>query len=309
MKKLKISDISLTNPVVLAPMLEITNLPFRLICRKAGASLGFTEMVYASAIIHRNKRTLNMIKSSKEDSPLGIQITANNTIEIKKALDCMKSKFVDLNCGCPSDRIIGNKAGAYLLNSPEKIAEMIKTMKKFATVITVKVRLGFKKNNAIKLAKTIEKAGADAITVHARLASQGYDFPADWNWLKKIKESIGIPVIGNGDILTGEDAAKILDITDGAMIARAAIGDPLVFERIIHYLKTGKEKEFNFKKNILAFKDYLKLSEKHKFTNLAQIKYLGSKFIRNIPKASTYRDKLMHLSSIDEINNFIRTIN
>ncbi|MDP1695781.1 MAG: tRNA-dihydrouridine synthase family protein [archaeon] len=312
MKQLKIGNILLKNPLILAPMLDITNLPYRLICRKAGASLAFTEMIYTSAISHENKKTLNMMKTSKKDSPLGIQITANNPDEIKQILPNLNSDnfdLIDINCGCPSDRIIGNQAGAYLLNNPEKITKMIKILKTSNLPITVKIRLGFKKNNVIKIAKIIEKAGAEAITVHARLATQGYDIPADYTQLKKTKSAIGIPLIGNGDIFSEEKAQEILDICDGAMIARGAIGDPLIFNRILYYLKTGKKKEFNFKKNIKSFQDYLNLSEKYNIANLSQIKYIGSKLIRNIPKASNFRDKLMHLSSIDEIKNFVKTIN
>lgn len=309
MKTLKISNIKLKNPLVLAPMLDITNLPYRLICRKAGASLAFTEMIYSSAITHENKKTLDMMRTAKEDKPLGIQITANSIPEFKSVIPFLKSyNLVDLNCGCPSDKIAGNKAGAFLLNKPEKIAESIKILKQAGIPVTAKIRLGFKKNNVLKVAKAIEKAGADAITLHARLASQGYDIPADWKWIKKVKDAIGVPLIGNGDVLTEESASEMLDIADGAMIARAAIGDPLIFNRIIHYLKTGKKKEFSFKDNIKAFQDYLSLSEKHKPLNLTQIKHLSSKFIRSIPGASTYREKLMHLTSIKEIKTFTNNL-
>ncbi|MEK7106130.1 MAG: tRNA-dihydrouridine synthase family protein [Patescibacteria group bacterium] len=305
MKQLKIANIKLKNPLVLAPMLDITNLPYRLICRKSGASLAFTEMIYTSAITHENKKTLDMMKTTLEDSPLGIQITSNNTKEFKSIIPFLKPyDLIDLNCGCPSDKIAGNKAGSYLLNNPEKIAESIKILKSAGIPVTVKIRLGFKKNNVLKVAKAIEKAGADAITLHARLASQGYDIPADWKWIKKVKDAIGVPLIGNGDVLSEESAAEMLDIADGAMLGRAAIGDPLIFDRILHYLKTGKKKDFDFKKNIPSFQEYLKISEKYNLTNLSDIKRTGSKFIRNIQGASSFRDRLMHLSSTKDIKTF-----
>lgn len=310
MKKLEIGALKLKNPLILAPMLDITNLPFRLLCRKAGCSLAFTEMIYSSAITHKNKKTLEMMKTTKKDSPLGIQIAANTLKEFESTLPYLKPyDIIDINCGCPSNKIMGNQAGAYLLKNPKKIAKIVKALKKSKKPVTAKIRLGFKKNNVIKTAKLIEKAGANAITIHPRLASQDYNIRADWKWIKKVKNTVGIPVIGNGDILTEEDAAKMLDIADGAMIARAAIGDPFIFERVQYYLKTGKKKEFDFKKNIGAFQKYIDLSEKYKLTHLAKIKYLGAKFIRNIPKATDYRKKIMQLNSITKIKSLIKQIN
>lgn len=207
MKQIRVGKIKLKNPLVLAPMLEITNLPYRLICREQGAALAFTEMIYIDALLHKNKKTQEMLKTCKKDSPLGIQVTGNNPEEFKKAIPILKKfQIVDLNCGCPSTRILGNKAGSYLLEEPEKISEIIKILKSAGLTVTAKIRLGFSKNNALKIAKTIEKAGADALTVHARLATQSYEIPADWSEIKKIKNSIKIPVIGNGDVLSPEKA-------------------------------------------------------------------------------------------------------
>ena len=309
MKNLKIGKITFKNRLFLAPMLDITNLPYREICRKAGCAMAYTEMINVPAIFHENKKTKDMMKSSKEDSPLGIQITGNNVQEFKKVIPFLKKyDLVDINCGCPSERIYENESGSYLLNEPEKIAEIIKLLKKAGLTVTAKIRLGFKKNNVIQVAKLIEKAGADAITIHARLASQGYDIPADWEWIKKVKKAVSIPVIGNGDVLDEEKAVEMLKICDGVMIARGAIGDPLIFERILYYLKTGKKKPFDFKKNIKCFQDYLKLCEKHKVVNTPIIKHLGCKFIKNIPGASVMRFNLMKCEDFPAIENFFKTI-
>lgn len=316
MKTFSIGNIKLKNPLVLAPMLDITNLPYRLLCRKAGASLCYTEMIYTSALLHDNKKTKEMLTTNKQDSPLGLQLTGNTIDEFKQLQNFLKSKrskksfsLIDINCGCPSDKIIGNKAGAYLLKSPEKIYKIIKTLKSQDLTVTAKIRLGFNKNNALLVAKIIEKAGADALTLHPRLAIQGYDVPADYSQLKLIKKSLGIPLIGNGDIISEEKASEVLDICDAAMIARGAIGDPLIFNRINHYLKTGKKKEFSFKSNIKCFQDYLKLSKKYNIVNIQNIRHIGSKFIRNIQGASQLRDKLMHLNSLDEIQDFTKVLN
>ncbi len=314
-KSLRIANIKLKNPLILAPMLDITNLPYRLICRKAGASLAYTEMINVPAILHENEKTKSMMRTCREDSPLGIQITGNNTKEFEKVLPYLKKSdfdLIDLNCGCPSERITENESGSCLLMQPEKIAKLIKILKKADLPVTAKIRLGFKKNNALETARTIQKAGADAITVHARLASEGYDVPADITQIKKIKKELSIPLIGNGDILNEKKAEDMLKSTgcDAIMIARGAIGDPLIFERTLHYLKTKKQKPFSFKDNIKCFQDYLKLSEKHKLAeiNLANIKHLGAKFIKNIEGAKKMRIELMAMKSFDEIKAFFRKI-
>ena len=315
LETLNIGNIKLASPLLLAPMVDVTNLPYRLICRKAGASLCYTEMIYTSAILHDNRHTLGMLKTVSRDHPLGLQITGNNLEEFKQLLPFLNSKqsrksynLIDLNCGCPSDKILGNQAGAFLLNDPKKIANIIKLLKSHDLTVTAKIRLGYKTNNVLKIAKIIEKSGADALTLHPRLATQGYDSPADYSKLKLIKRSIGIPLIGNGDVLSEEKAQEILSICDGAMIARGAIGDPLIFSRINHYLKTGKKKPFNFKQNIKSFQDYLSLSKKHDLINIASIRHVGSKFIRNIEGAAKLRDQLMHLNDLDQIQDFIKNL-
>jgi len=308
MKNFKIGNINLKSPLILSPMVDVTNLPYRLICRKAGASLAYTEMINITAILHPNKKTQQMMQTSQEDHPLGIQLTSPDINYFKKLIPILNKKdyqLVDINCGCPSNRITDNKSGAFLLKSPKKIASYIKLLKDSGFIATAKIRLGFKNNNVLKIAKEIEKAGADAIAVHARLSWHSYKIPADWIWIKKVKANLGIPIIGNGDIMSGQDVKKMLEIADGAMIARGAIGDPAIFSRIQTYLKTGKEPEFSFKENLSYFKEYLKLAKANQLLDIKKSKFLGSNFIRNIPKAAELRNKFMQLKSFNEIESFI----
>ena len=309
MKQLKIGNIKFKNRLFLAPMVEITDLAFRLVCRKQGAAMAYTEMLYVDSILHENKKTMDFMKTIKEDKPLGIQITGNSINEFEKIIPFLKPyNLVDINCGCPSMKITGSKAGSYLLNNPEKIKKIIEILKKSEKPVTAKIRLGFKKNNVLKVAKTIEKAGADALTLHPRLATQGSSIPADWSWIKKIKSNVGIPVIGNGDVFTGQDAAKMLDIADGVMIARAAWADPSIFSRILKYLKTGKEKEVDPKKRIEILKNYLSLSEKYNLIEMPRIKYVGCKFLRNFNGSAKKRNEFMHLKDLKEMKKFIKNI-
>ena len=314
MKTLKIGDIKLKNRLFLSPMVDVTDLAYRIICRKAGAAIAYTEMLYVDAILHENERTKLLMKTSKEDHPVGLQITGKNEKEFERLSSYIKDfDLIDINCGCPSIKLINSQAGSYLLNSPEKISKMVRILKSEkvnpeAKPITAKIRLGFKENNVLKVAKMIENAGADAITLHARLAIHGRKIPADWKWIEKVKQNLEIPVIGNGDIFNGEDAEKMLEIADGAMIARGAIGDPMIFSRVLRYLNTGKESEFDFKKNLGLLKEYLSLAERYGIADINRIKYLGSNFIRNIQGAAKLRSELMSLKNLEEIKKFIKKV-
>lgn len=344
MKHFQICNLTFKNRLFLAPMVEVTDLPYREICRNAGAAMAYTEMIYIDAILHENKKTKNLMKVGKGETPVGLQITGNNETEFEKFVLSKKWKpfdLIDLNCGCPSVRITGNEAGSYLLKNPKKIANMVGILKKTGKPITVKIRLGFKKNNVLKVARLIEKAGADALTVHARLATQGGETKADWSWIEKVRQTIKIPLIGNGDVVDGKSAQELLQICDVVMIARAAIGDPFVFERILKYLarppaltkldaQTGSARlvgrarsarhekvssddnsaSIDIAKNFQAFRDYLKLQKKYydAEVDLGRVKYLGGKFLRGFDGAAKRREELMRLKTIGEVEKFVSLI-
>ena len=305
--KLSIGDVRLKNRLLLAPLVDVSDLPFRIVCRKAGAAMAYVEMLNISAILHANKNAERLLETSRGDSPSGVQITGKTVDEFERVVPHVeKFDVVDINCGCPSIRITDNGSGSFLLKNPGKIGEMVRALKDAGVTTTAKIRLGFKENNVIKVAKIIEKAGADAITVHARLAFHGRDVPADWKWIAKVKKSVGIPVIGNGDVFTGPQAEGMLDLADGAMVARAAIGDPFVFERMLHYLKTGKEREFDPRKNMRAFREYLELEKRRPGHGIGGVKSVGAHFVRGFPGAARARAELMKMKSIDEILKFAK---
>jgi nifR3 family TIM-barrel protein len=311
LKPLKIGKLTIKNPILLAPMVDITDLPYRIICKTSGASMCYTEMLYIDAIIHKNPKTQKLMRFSSKEKPIGIQITGNNLEHFRAAIPYLKKySLVDLNCGCPSERITGSESGSYLLNNPKLISDIIKILKAHKLTVTAKIRLGYNKNNVLEIAKTIEEAGADALTVHPRLATQGYNVKADWSQIKLIKQQVKIPVIANGDILKEEDAKKIIEQTgcDGIMIARGAIGDPLIFKRINHYLKTGKKLPFSIKDNLKLLQLYLKLCKKHKFNDLSRIKRLSCKFIKSFEGASNIRNQIMSLQFLNEIEKLIKKI-
>lgn len=301
--------LKLKNKILLAPMVDVTDLPYRLVCKKAGADIVYTEMLYVDAIIHENKKTMQLMKTTSKEKPIGIQITGSNLEHFKKAIKYLKKyDFVDINCGCPSERIVGNEAGSYLLNNPEKIAEIIKLLKSHKLIVTVKIRLGFHTNNVLEIAKAIESAGADALTIHARLATNSNKIPADWREIEKVRKILKIPVIGNGDVTNGRKAEEMLKIADACMIARASIGDPDIFHRIKHYLKTGREIPFDFERNIKYLSLYLKYCKKYKFNDLHRIRHISQKFFRNISGAVKMRGEIMQSKSIEEIEKVIKHI-
>lgn len=305
MNSLKINDIILKNRLFLAPMVDVTDCAFRLLCREQGASMAYTEMIYVNAILHENNPTKDLLKiGGKKDRPLGLQVTGNDLNEFtkfSKLLLLQDYDLVDINCGCPSSRIVGSEAGSYLLKTPDKIAEMIKVLKDTGLTVTAKIRLGFKNNNVLEVSKKIEKAGADLLTVHARTSEQRNSEPADWKWIKRVKTEVGIPIVGNGGIVNGKAASEMLDIADGAMIASAAIGNPFVFREILRFIRTGKEKEISKEDRVNSFKEYLELVQKFNVVDMSRIKYLGGNFLKGFDGASQLRNQLMKIKNPKEI--------
>lgn len=309
---LKIGNIRLKNRLFLAPMVDVTDCAYRLICRKQGASMAYTEMIYVDAILHENERTKKLMKiGGKGDRPVGLQVTGNNVSEFTK-LSKLKLlndyNLIDINCGCPSSRIVGNEAGSYLLNNPKKIGDMIKVLKNEGNIVTAKIRLGFKTNNVLKISKVIEKYGADLLTIHARTANQKSSDKPDWTWISKVRKEIGIPIVGNGGVVDGSSAKEMLEIADGAMVASAAIGNPFIFREIIRYLKTGKEKEITKKDRVSSFEKYVSLSKKYGVFEMSRLKYLGSNFLKGFEGASNARVELMKLKSFDDAFRFLEIL-
>ena len=306
MEKLKIGNITLKNRLFLSPMVDVTDVAYRLICRDSGCGIAYTEMLHVESILHGGATIQKKMITSQKEHPVGIQITAKKAADIKPVINKLeKFDLIDINCGCPSHLTIDHGSGSYLLKKPEKIGEMIRLLKdKTDKPITAKIRLGFRKNNVLKTAKIIEKSGADLLTVHARLASEGRSIPADWNELKKLRKHLGIPLIGNGDVFTPKKSEEMLDICDGVMIARGALGNPNIFSDCIYYLKTGKSREFNLKKNIKYFIEYLRLIKKYDIIEVGRIKYIGSNFIKDFPGAAKSRGEFMKLKSYEEIMKF-----
>lgn len=244
---MKIDNIILENPVFLAPMAGITDLPFRLICKEMGCGMVYTEMISSRGLYYRDKKTEKLLKIHPDEKPVALQIFGSVPDVMAKAaymLNDRENAVLDINMGCPTPKIVKNKDGCALMRDIDLAGKIVKAVvKESIKPVTVKIRKGWDENNvnAVEFAKVMEQGGAKAITVHGRTREQFYSGKADWDIIKKVKEAVTVPVIGNGDIFTVEDGMKLLNEIkcDGIMVGRGSLGNPWLFKRLIHYIKTG----------------------------------------------------------------------
>ena len=318
----QIGNIKIKNKVSLAPMAGISNPAYIKICEEMGLGYAITELISAEAIVRGNIKTLNMLKGyDKIDIPVAIQLFGSNEKSMAKAAEIVSKKcnfkIIDINMGCPVPKVaLSAEAGSALLKNPEKVFAIVKSVVDSVNVpVTVKIRSGWDQEhiNAIEIAKICEKAGAQAITVHGRTRSQGYSGKADLEIIKKVKENVTIPVIGNGDIKTKEDAKYMLEYTkcDAIMIGRGALGNPWLIKNVVSYLKENNEEIIPTKsEKINVIRKHFKylLDIKSEKTALLEMRTHAAYYLKGIPGSAQIKEKIFKTKTKEDFLKIIEEI-
>ena len=303
-------DTFLIRRIHLAPMAGVTDLAFRLICKEY-ADVGLTtEMVSAKGLYYKDKKTASLMELDEREKPISIQIFGSEPDIIGQVIpevEKFSPSAIDINMGCPMPKIVNNGDGSALMKNPELAGKVVRAAKDAATVpVTVKIRKGWDSTTAPEFAKVLEASGADMITIHGRTREQFYQGTADWDVIREVKKSVKIPVIGNGDIFSGEDAKRMLEETgcDGVMIGRGAQGNPFIFKQIEEYLSTGKITYFptNQEKLEAAIRHVNLVCElKGEHRGVLEARKHIAWYIKGIPHSNELKTKVFTISGKDEM--------
>ena len=311
LKKLKIGDIELENNIILAPMAGVTDLPFRKICKEFEPGLVCTEMVSSKAIFYDDSKTKLLMDTNGEKRPISMQIFGSDEETMGYAAKYVSelADIVDINMGCPAPKVVKNGDGSKLLLDIDKAEEVIKSVVKNSNKpVTLKLRKGWDLNNivAVEFAQMAEQAGVSSITIHGRTRTEMYSGKADLDIIKKVKESVKIPVIGNGDIIDEESAVKMFEYTgvDGIMIGRGTFGNPWIFKRIKHFLETGEKlPEISKEEKLRVIKKHieLELEEKQEITAIREMRKHIAWYTKNMPNSSEFRNEINKIEDKDAL--------
>ncbi len=311
LKKLKIGNVELENNLILAPMAGVTDLSFRKICKEFGPGLVCTEMVSSKAIFYDDSKTKLLMNTEGEKRPISMQIFGSDEETMGYAAKYVSklADIVDINMGCPAPKVVKNGDGSKLLLDIEKAEKVIKSVvKNSSKPVTLKLRKGWDLNNivAVEFAQMAENAGVSAITIHGRTRTEMYSGKADLDIIKKVKESVKIPVIGNGDIVDEEAALKMFEYTgvDGIMIGRGTFGNPWIFERIKYFLETGEKlQEISKEEKLRVIKKHIKLElqEKEEITAIREMRKHIAWYTKNMPNSSEFRNEINKIEDKDAL--------
>lgn len=314
---MKIGNVELQNNVFLAPMAGVTDLPFRLLCKEMGCGLVYSEMVSAKGILYENRNTTELLQVAAEERPAAVQLFGSDPEilgAMAKKIEPYPIDIIDVNMGCPAPKIVKNGEGSCLMKTPELVGRIVKSLvESQSKPVTIKFRKGFDDAhiNAVEIAKIAEANGAAAVAVHGRTREQYYSGKADWDIIKAVKAAVDIPVIGNGDIFTPQDAAHLLEHTgcDAIMVGRGAQGNPWIFKRILHYLDTGEllpeptaeervEKALRHARMLIAYKgEYIGVREMRKHI---------AWYMKGLPGAAELRGRLNTAEDLAQMEGLLR---
>lgn len=300
---------------MLAPMAGVTDLPYRLLCESFGAGLVCTEMVSAKAILYQNKNNKVIMQTEEREHPIALQLFGSDPFIIAAMANKVKEPFdiIDINMGCPVPKIVNNGEGSALMKDPDLAYRILETLVRTVDrPVTVKFRKGFDERhvNAVEFAKMAEAAGVSAITVHGRTREQYYHGKADWDIIRRVKEAVRIPVFGNGDIFTPEDAKRMVDETgvDGVAIGRGAKGNPWLVKRVVRYLETGEllpEPDIPEIKQVIRKHAEMMVAYKGEWTGVRELRKHISWYTAGIPNSSRLRNEINMVESMEGLMELV----
>lgn len=312
MRQLTIGNVTLKNQVILAPMAGVTDLPFRYLCTQQGAGMLGMEMISAKAIYYRNKNTESLLEIHPEEGPTALQLFGSDPkimAEMAKQIEDRPFSILDINMGCPVPKVVNNGEGSALMKDPLLAGKIIESIvRAIHKPVTVKIRKGFDavSCNAPELAKIAQESGAAAVTVHGRTREEYYSGRADWDSIRKVRQAVSIPVIGNGDIIDGPSAKRMLEETgcDGIMIGRAARGNPWIFRDVLAYLEHGTtlpRPDVEQLKQMILCHAQLMLQYKGEYTGIREMRKHMSWYTAGYPHSARLRQQINGMESMEEL--------
>lgn len=315
---LTIGNAELSNPLILAPMAGVTDLPFRLLCKEQGAGLVCMEMISAKAIAFHNRNTKKLMQIDPGERPVSLQLFGSDPdiiSEIAREIEEEPFDILDINMGCPVPKIVGNGEGSALMKDPKLVEQIVsKTVRAIKKPVTVKIRKGFDEDhvNAVEIARIAEASGAAAVAVHGRTREQYYSGQADWKIIRQVKEAVKIPVLGNGDVDSPQKAKALFEETgcDGILIGRAARGNPWLFHQIKTYLETGEEEprpSMEEIRQMMLRHARMQIDYKGDYTGIREMRKHISWYTAGCPHSAKLRAQINSVESLEELKELILT--
>lgn len=313
---MNIRNVKIDNPYILAPMAGVTDLPFRLLCKEQGAGLLCMEMISAKALQYKNKNTKALLAIHPKEYPVSLQLFGSDPkiiSEQAKRIEELPFQILDINMGCPVPKVVKNGEGSALMKNPKLVYEIVyQTARAIQKPVTVKIRKGFDNTciNAVEIAKIIEEAGGAAVAVHGRTREQYYSGKADWEIIRQVKEAVSIPVIGNGDVTSGEKALEMRERTgcDGVMIGRGAQGNPWIFHELLEYDRTGKLPPRPSKEQIkdtMLRHARLQLEFKGEYLGIREMRKHVAWYTKGMEGSAKLRDDINKVESYAELESLL----